>query len=90
MSLISNTSVTLVKSFRNRKNGNASRFRSFISSFHKHFFPPAKTDTSRIKLSCQGEEGNFSKKNFQQNISACTFVNVLKKIITDFQDDGLF
>lgn len=82
MALTTNTSMTSVIRLRFSQNGSVSRFRRFISSFDKHLFPPAKTDTYRIKLSYHGEESNFSKKNFQQSISVCFFVNIYKKILT--------
>lgn len=62
----------------------------FISSFDKEFFPPAKAGTSRIKLSYQGEESNFSKKNLQQKISACSFVSVFKNLLLTFKMMGFF
>lgn len=58
---------------------------TFISSFDKQLFPPAKTGTSKIKLSYQGEESNFSKKNLQQKISAYSFVSVFKNLFLTFK-----
>lgn len=89
ISVTTNVSITPVKSFGFRQNGSVSKLMTFTSSFDKQLFPPAKTGTSRIKLSYHGEESNFSKKNFQQKISACSFVSVFKKLISAFQDDGL-
>lgn len=69
MSLTTNTSMTSVIRLRFSQNGSVSRFRRFISSFDKHLFPPAKTDTYRIKLSYHGRKAilanRISSKAFQ-------------------------